>query len=211
MKTDVRIGNWTTPQCARFRAPLGRTASDTPAPILTRTSPNCANIRIRRSRPKFPQAALKMTQKIFHCPKVKIPWALKTSASFARIPLLSTLSFYKMGKIKLSTAASITSSPLNALPKILTNGNKIHHSSLAKVFAERGQTTRSCWTERTSKLCRKECASQVFKMTTWWQCSEITIAKSRRRFEGWLHRKPDRLGSKWTSGFMTKKSVRVRT
>lgn len=116
-----------------------------------------------------------------------------------------------MDKIKLSTAASITSSPLNALPNILTNGNKIHHSSLAKVGAERGQTARSCLTERKSKLCRKECASQVFKMTTWWQFFEITMAKSRKRFEGWLHRKLDRLGSKWTSGFTTKKSGRLRT
>jgi hypothetical protein len=46
-----------------------------------------------------------------------------------------------MGKIKLSHAASITSSPLNAPLKMLTNGNKIHHRSLEKAGAERGKTT----------------------------------------------------------------------
>ena len=68
MTMDVRIGIRMTPKCARFRAPQEWPALDTAVSILMRTRSNCANIRITRSNYKNPQAAQKMTQKIFHYP-----------------------------------------------------------------------------------------------------------------------------------------------
>jgi hypothetical protein len=179
--------------------------------ILAQTKPNCANIRIPRSRSNLPQASLKLARMIFHSSEGKIRRAKKTSASLFRKLCRPTLPLCKMGKMQSSQAASMTRSPLDPPPKILTNGNKGHNRSLAKVGAKLRQTTRFWRKDRKIKLRLKDIKWQENKRKSWWKFSENSMAKSRSMFDCWLHRKPDWTKSKCTSGFSTKKDVRQRT